>query len=87
MMIPSVHLNGTGKTALLEELEVAYAAIDKAIAALRQVTVHGRDYYVQGPHAYGQARTEMDARLAALGQIREDVRAMHAAVEAQGRQS
>ena len=41
-------------------------AVASAIDALRQVTVHGRDYYPQGPHAYPQARPEMDVRLKAL---------------------
>lgn len=85
MMIPTVHLNGTGKKNLLDELEVAYAKIGEALDALRQVTVHGRDYYVQGPHAYGQARTEMDARLTALETVRKDVLDMHGAILAQGK--
>jgi hypothetical protein len=85
MMIPTVHLNGTGKKNLLAELEVAYAAMDSAIDALRQVTVHGRDYYVQGEHAYGQARTEMDVRLAALAKVREEMLEMHVQIQAQGK--
>ena len=83
MMIPTVHLNGTGARNLLEELEAAYAAVGTAIDALRQVTVHGRDYYVQGPHAYGQARTEMDARLDALRVVQDELLAMHIAVQGQ----
>lgn len=81
MMIPTVHLNGTGKHNLLSELETAYAAVGTAIDALRQVTVHGRDYYVQGPHAYGQARTEMDVRLDALRAVQDDLLAMHTAIQ------
>jgi hypothetical protein len=83
MMIPTVHLNGTGKKNLLAELETAYAAVGAALEALRQVTVHGRDYYVQGEHAYGQARTEMDARLAALAKVRSDLHDLHIAVAGQ----
>lgn len=85
MMIPSVHLNGTGKASLLAELEEAHNALLVADQKLRQVTVHGRDYYVQGANAYGQAREEMDRRLAALDQLMKDVREMHAGIQSQGR--
>jgi hypothetical protein len=84
-MIPTVHLNGTGKKNLLEELEIAHGAVNTAIDALRQVTVHGRDYYVQGEHAYGQARTEMDARLAALAAVQDDLLNLHVAIQQQGK--
>lgn len=85
MMIPSVHLNGTGKANLLSELEEAHNALLVADQKLRQVTVHGRDYYVQGPSAYAQAREEMDRRILALDQIMRDMRALHAGVQGQGR--
>lgn len=83
MMTPTIHSNGTSKQNLLQELTEAHAAVGAAIAALRQVTVHGRDYYVQGPAAYPQAREEMDRRLASLGQIADDLTEMYHAVEAQ----
>jgi hypothetical protein len=85
MMIPTVHRNGTSKHNLLAELAAAHAALTAAIDTLRQVTVHGRDYYVQGEHAYHQARTEMDARLAVLAQIQRDIRDMHLAIQQQGK--
>jgi len=81
MMIPTVHLNGTSKQNMLEELEVAHGAVNTAIDALRQVTVHGRDYYVQGEHAYLQARHEMDARLAALVAVQDDLLTMRVAIQ------
>ena len=84
MMIPTVHLNGTGKQNLLKELEVAYAAVSTTIDVLRQVTVHGRDFYPQGDHAYPQARIEMDARLSALSAIQDDLLTMHLAIDEQG---
>ena len=56
MMIPTIHLNGTSRDALLSELESAYIAMQSAIKALSAVTVHGRDYYVQSDVAYYQAR-------------------------------
>jgi len=84
MMTPTIHLNGTGKRALLDELQTAHAALAAAIDVVRQVTVHGRDYYPQGPAAYTQARHEMDGRLAALAGVQADLQAMYEALSAQG---
>ena len=83
MMIPTIHLNGTSRDTLLSELESAHAAVSAAIDALRQVTVHGRDYYVQGDGAYIKARREMDARLTALKDIANDVLTMHINIRSQ----
>jgi hypothetical protein len=80
MMIPTIHLNGTGKQNLLNELETAVGALTVAGAALRQVTVHGRDYYPQGDHAYAQARHEMDQRLNALQSVVNDLMEMHVSI-------
>lgn len=85
MMIPTVHLNGTGSKNLLDEIKTAHTALMAAMVALRQVTVHGRDYYPQGPSAYTQARHEMDARLSTLEKILDDLEAMHVAIRQQVR--
>lgn len=85
MMTPTIHMNGTSPQALMAELEVAHGALAAAHDALRQVTVHGRDYYPQGPNAYAQARHEMDARLEAIARVQQDVLALHAAIQEQGR--
>lgn len=84
-MIPTVHLNGTGKQHLVQELLDAHKAVGAAILALHQVTVHGRDFYPQGPNAYGQARHEMDARLLTLHALQDELRQMFEGVEGQGR--
>lgn len=83
MRIPTVHLNGTGKTTLLAELEAAHSAVHDAVDALLRVTVHERDYYVQEPGAYEQARDEQQARLRALSSVESDLLAMHIAVARQ----
>ena len=85
MMIPTIHLNGTSATWLLEELADASTALGTAIDALRQVTVHGRDYYPQGDHAYPQARAEHDARLNALTAVQQDLQAMYLEIETRNR--
>lgn len=81
MMIPTVHLNGTGKASLQAELRTAYEALEDALKALRSVTVHGRDYYPQGPEAYSMARAEMDIRIGALGKVQQDVLTMWQALD------
>ena len=58
--IPTVHLNGTGFTNLRDGYAAAYDAIEKAIDALANAELNGRDFYVQSPAAYSQARTERD---------------------------
>ena len=58
--IPTVHLNGTGFTNLRDGYAAAYDALEKAIDALANAELNGRDFYVQGPAAYSQARAERD---------------------------
>jgi hypothetical protein len=65
---PTLHLNGTGKTTLRDEYAAAYSAIDKAIDALADATLNGRDYYPQPEGAYYKAREE---RTVALDKLRE----------------
>jgi hypothetical protein len=64
--IPTVHLNGTGFTDLRDGYAAAHDAIDAAIDALANAELNGRDFYVQGPAAYSQARAERDAAFAKL---------------------
>ena len=48
--IPMVHLNGTSKKELLEQLENAYRAVVDAGRVLARATPHDRDYYVNILH-------------------------------------
>jgi hypothetical protein len=64
--IPTLHLNGTGKTTLRDEYAAAYDALTKALEAFASTTCNGRDFYPQGPDAYYQAR---DERSEAFGHI------------------
>jgi hypothetical protein len=45
LVTPIVHLNGTSKAELLRLREEFYAALDAAVAALREMAPNGRDYY------------------------------------------
>jgi hypothetical protein len=67
---PTIHLNGTSGKDLWREYHAAYTAIDAAIDALCDATCNGRDFYVQGPAAFSQARSERDAALAKLREVK-----------------
>ena len=71
--LPTLHLNGTGKNNLRDGYANAYDAIDKAIEALANAELNGRDFYPQGPGAYSQARSERDAAFAQLRQAHQYV--------------
>jgi hypothetical protein len=64
--VPTVHLNGTSFNDLRDGYADAYRAIDKAMDALAKAELNGRDFYVQGPDAYSQARAERDAAYSKL---------------------
>jgi len=81
MMIPTIHLNGTGKETLLAEIAAAVDAISAAIAAVGHMTVHGRDYYPQGPLAYSVARIQQDDRLNALRAVMDELVEMYNKIE------
>jgi broad specificity polyphosphatase/5'/3'-nucleotidase SurE len=67
--VPTVHINGTGKRELLEQLSRAAHALREADAALAQATPHDRDYYVQGPSEGPQARREHADRRARIQEV------------------
>jgi hypothetical protein len=48
VIIPTIHLNGSSKKDLLDELRAAISSIDAAIDATRRTCPNGRDYYPQG---------------------------------------
>lgn len=83
-MIPTVHMNGTGKQALMDETRDAYKAIMDAKEKLLQMTVHGRDYYVQSPDAYSVARAEHHARVQKLSDLEDELIDYYRAIEKQG---
>lgn len=52
---PIVHLNGTGREALITARCEAYTAIGAAGRALAAMAPNGRDYYPAGPAAFDAA--------------------------------
>lgn len=64
--MPSVHLNGTSREELQNGYEKSYRALMNAIDAFADNGFNARDYYVQGPNSYSDARHERDKHLKAL---------------------
>lgn len=77
MTLPTIHLNGTGREALVKQnADVSYA-IDAAIKLAGEAAPHGRDYYPQGngepyPPAFQMARAEHEDRLRRLIALRQE---------------
>ena len=76
MMIPTVHLNGTSQQALVDGYLDALSGVRAAIEYLQQSAPNARDYYVQGPDAFGAARREHEARMHKLADVAHELNAI-----------
>jgi len=81
---PTVHLNGTGKEALLAQNRAVYDALYETLVAMRGAQPHARDFYPQGPEAYKAARDEHVARLTALETVLDQYAAICENIADQG---
>lgn len=73
MTHPTIHLNGTPRERFLESFCEARDAVRVAMAALRETTPNGRDYYPQGDLALSAASAEHAARVRALQGVHDDL--------------
>jgi len=73
MMIPTIHLNGTGGDALLDQLLEAVGAVRTAEQRLSDAAPNGRDYYPQGPDALRVAQAEHIGRAERLAGVRKEL--------------
>ncbi|HET6927454.1 MAG TPA: hypothetical protein VFI48_11460 [Hyphomicrobiaceae bacterium] len=76
MMHPTVHLNGTARSDLLDGYLRARTELVQARHALYDAAPNGRDYYVQGPDAITKARDEHLARIAKIEDVIADIEAL-----------
>ena len=76
MMVPTIHLNGTSKQSLLEDLGAAYSALDEAYNKLRLAAPNGRDYYPQGPTAINAAVEEHNKRLKKVDDVMKELHSL-----------
>jgi len=73
MMKPTIHMNGTPRSHLLDALCDAGNALADAIRKLAEAGPNGRDYYPQGTDAYGKAATEHQSRMDRLGSVQAEL--------------
>ncbi len=81
MQLPTIHMNGTSKTALIDALCDASSALDAAYLALKQTAPNGRDYYPQGAGALEHAEAEHNGRLRRLDDVKAEVDRLTLAID------
>lgn len=70
---PTVHLNGTAKTDLLEQLWAASCAVLNAIEQLQAASPNARDYYVQPAGTYEVAVDQHERRARKLHDVAQEL--------------
>lgn len=68
IILPIIHMNGTSKESLMNDLETAFFAINNALDAMRQIAPNGRDYYPQ-PGLMDKAIEQHTRRCLALSSL------------------
>jgi hypothetical protein len=76
MRIPTIHINGSHGPTLLEGYLEAIRALQAAGKALDATCPNGRDYYVQGDHAIGEAMAQHFDRVAKVCEVIKELEAI-----------
>ena len=76
MMTPTIHMNGTSRNSLLDEINDAMRALSVALEKLALMAPNARDYYPQGEDAFGKARQEHANRLTSVRKVREELKTL-----------
>lgn len=84
MRVPTIHLNGTSKERLLDQLTDAGLALSRALDELSEATPNGRDYYPQGATAFAEAMGEHKARVYKLREVYNELSALTEAIADKG---
>lgn len=75
--LPTIHLNGTSREALVDMYEAAVRALYDAAEALDMSAPNGRDYYTHATaDALSKASAEHRSRVARLAGIRLELEAL-----------
>lgn len=83
---PTIHLNGTSAESLLEDALDVMRKISELLDAMQKGAPNARDYYVQGPDAFGKARAEHQWRMEQIQGVYDEYKALaHHISEASGR--
>jgi len=70
LILPTIHLNGTSKHELQEQIETACMAVRDAMAAFRCASPNGRDYYLQGPNIFTLAVAQHQEQFNKLNEVK-----------------
>ena len=76
LVFPTIHMNGTSKADLLNQVCDALSALRKAQEALQCASPNGRDYYVQEAGALTKALDQHCARLRKLNEVKNELEAI-----------
>lgn len=81
MLLPTIHMNGTAASDLLEGYCECCHSLRKVLQDLRNHGPNGRDFYPQGTDALWTAQREHAARIAKVNEVLQDIEALaeHAA--------
>jgi hypothetical protein len=82
MTVPTVHLNGTSKRELINQLCEASNALNDAYEKLKRAAPNGRDYYPQGPSALTAATDEHMDRLRRVDAVKYEIDQLTLAIDA-----
>ncbi len=73
MRKPTVHLNGTSRRELENQLTEAGSAVYLAMRKLNEAAPNARDYYPQGEGVFSEAMREHAARMTKLADVYRDL--------------
>jgi hypothetical protein len=84
LVIPSVHLNGTSRGMLYDQLRDGVTDINTAIETLNKASPHMRDYYVKpnSEEAYRLALAQHNSRIQRLIDVRTELETIFQAMDA-----
>lgn len=82
LKVPTIHLNGTSKQELLDQLIDAGQALRSAYVALCEAAPNARDYYPQGNGAYGAARDQHVERVRKIQAVIDELNALAEKIDA-----
>jgi hypothetical protein len=74
--LPLVHINGTGRAALVAQYTEVAKGLRETIDAMSEAAPHGRDYYPLGDGVYQKAAAEHVDRLRRLLTVQVEISAI-----------
>ena len=80
IITPIIHMNGSGKRALIDQLCTAYRAVQDAMDALGKASPNGRDYYPE-PGRLQKAEAQHRARITQLQAVADSLMAEAEAIQ------